>query len=391
MYDMGMFEALADMVEDLRVPVDGDALAELYGIRDRLDAVLADATVAFDDAELWELDGATSLTAWLRDRAGMTSGRAGHVVGVTRRIRCLPVTLQVWRDGGLSSGQVDAVMANVKPALVGLFAEHEADLVVDLASLTTAETMVAMQRWRERAEALVDDKEPVERKRSLHHSDGLDGRGVLSGHFDPDSNEVIKSALRLAESPDVEGEPARTPAERRADSLVDVCRHFLDHQHTKPGGRHRPHLNMIIDVDDELSGRYVNGAAMARELIDAYLCEGALHRVLRKGRSVILDMGVSTRVVTAALFVALVARDEHCRFPGCDRKASWCEGHHVVWFTHGGPTRLDNLVLLCSRHHHLLHKPGWQAKLLPDATFEVAYPDGRVRTSHPRAHAEAFW
>jgi hypothetical protein len=113
--------------------------------------------------------------------------------------------------------------------------------------------------------------------------------------------------------------------------------------------------------------------------------------VLRQGRSVILDMGVTTRVVTAALFVALVARDEHCRFPGCDRKASWCEGHHVVWFTHDGPTRLDNLVLVCSRHHHLLHKPGWQAKLLPDATFEVTYPDGRVRTSHPPGHTEAFW
>jgi hypothetical protein len=149
---------------------------------------------------------------------------------------------------------------------------------------------------------------------------------------------------------------------------------------------------MIVEVDDEaLSGRYVNGAVMARELVDVYLCEGALHRVLRSGRSTILDMGVTTRVVTAALFVALVVRDEHCRFPGCDRKASWCEGHHVVWFTHNGPTRLDNLVLLCSRHHHLLHKPGWHAKLLPDATFEVTFPDGRVRTSHPPGHAEAFW
>ncbi len=56
------------------------------------------------------------------------------------------------------------------------------------------------------------------------------------------------------------------------------------------------------------------------------------------------------------------------------------------WVTHGGATDLDNLVLVCTRHHHRLHQPGWQAKLLPDATFEVTQPDGIVRcTSPPRA------
>jgi hypothetical protein len=60
--------------------------------------------------------------------------------------------------------------------------------------------------------------------------------------------------------------------------------------------------------------------------------------------------------------------------------------YHVVWVTQGGTTDLANLVLVCSRHHHVLHQPGWQAKLRPDATFEVTDPDGVVRaTSPPRA------
>ena len=92
---------------------------------------------------------------------------------------------------------------------------------------------------------------------------------------------------------------------------------------------------------------------------------------------------MATRVLTAAMWVGLVARDEHCRFPGCDRPATWCDGHHIHWFSRGGPTRIDNLVLLCRRHHKRLHQPGWHAKLLPDATFEVTNPDGHVRTSHP--------
>jgi hypothetical protein len=78
-----------------------------------------------------------------------------------------------------------------------------------------------------------------------------------------------------------------------------------------------------------------------------------------------------------------VVRDQHCRFPGCDRPVHWCEGHHIIPWEHDGPTNIDNLALLCSRHHHLIHKPDWHAKLLPDATLEITRPDGTTRTSHP--------
>jgi predicted restriction endonuclease len=71
--------------------------------------------------------------------------------------------------------------------------------------------------------------------------------------------------------------------------------------------------------------------------------------------------------------------------PGCDRPVHWCEAHHVWAWEDGGPTRLDNLVLLCSRHHHLAHKPGWTLKLLVDNNAEViaTTPDGLVLRSHP--------
>jgi len=109
-------------------------------------------------------------------------------------------------------------------------------------------------------------------------------------------------------------------------------------------------------------------------------------RVVMAGRSAVLDYGMATRTIPTPLWNALVIRDESCRFPGCDRPPNWCEGHHVVWVTRGGPTELANLVLVCARHHHLLHRPGWHAKLLPDGLLEVTAPDGEVRcTSPPRA------
>ena len=236
--------------------------------------------------------------------------------------------------------------------------------------------------WREQA---TEPKESPDPQRSLHLSAILDGRHVLEGHLDAEGGAVVATALALASVED----PDRTVAERRADALVDISRFFLDHQQSVAGGRHRPHLNVVVDVDalqEGRGGRVVDGPELDGPTLSRILCDSALHRVLVKGRSAILDYGTSTRTIPATLWSALVIRDEHCRFPGCDRRSSWCEGHHVRWVTHGGTTDMANLVLLCSRHHHRLHEPNWQAKLLPDATFEVTDPTGMVRaTSPPRA------
>ena len=146
---------------------------------------------------------------------------------------------------------------------------------------------------------------------------------------------------------------------------------------------------MVVELEDLVAGRggrVVDGPVLDGPTVSRLFCDSAVHRVVMAGRSAILDYGTSTRTIPAPLWNALVIRDEHCRFPGCDRPSVWCEGHHVVWVTQGGPTELANLVLVCSRHHHVLHQPGWHAKLRPDGTFEVTDPNGQVRcTSPPRA------
>jgi hypothetical protein len=273
------------------------------------------------------------------------------------------------------------LVVNVPVRDVDVYVEHEGDLVETMTGLSTAETSELMQSRKAHVDSL-KDREPPDRSGRLHLSDALDGTGVLDGELDAEANQLAKTALRLAESPDVPGEPERTPAKRRHDALADLARVYLDHQQTNTGGRHRPHLNVVVDVDT-MQGRFVDGAPITSELIERLLCDSGIHRVLAKGRSTILDMGMTTRVVTAALWVALVARDQHCRFPGCDRPSHWCDGHHVVWVSRNGPTNLGNLVMLCSRHHHLLHQPGWDATLALDGIFTVTFPNGRVRTSHP--------
>jgi hypothetical protein len=349
----GVFEALQQEVERLDIPVCGEAITEVLAVRDRLDAKLSDVVGTFDAADLWDLDAATSMTAWLRHHAGLTKREAAHVATRAKRLRGMPVTARAWGTGEITVGQVDAMVANVKPEHLELFAEHEAELVPSLVGLSVTDTARAMAHWAAHAAALDDSPEPPEPKRSLHLSKTLDGSYALNGTLNPEAGEVVAVALRMGESPDSEAEPARTPAQRRADALADVCRFYLDHQFNHPAGRHRPHVNVVIDLDELAAGRagrVVDGGVLDGPAVQALACDSALHRLVMSGRSAVLDYGTSTRTIPASLWNALVVRDEHCRFPGCDRQASWCEGHHVVHFADGGPTCLENLVKRQNNH-----------------------------------------
>jgi hypothetical protein len=79
-----------------------------------------------------------------------------------------------------------------------------------------------------------------------------------------------------------------------------------------------------------------------------------------------LDIGRATRTVPAGIRRALVARDHHCAFPGCTIPPAWCHAHHVWFWADGGPTALNNLVLLCPHHHRLIHHSDWECAITAD-------------------------
>jgi hypothetical protein len=79
-------------------------------------------------------------------------------------------------------------------------------------------------------------------------------------------------------------------------------------------------------------------------------------RVLLDAESVPVEVGRATRVISPALRRALELRDEHCAHPECQTPARWCDAHHIVHWADGGRTDLDNLLLLCRRHHRDAHQ-----------------------------------
>jgi hypothetical protein len=97
-----------------------------------------------------------------------------------------------------------------------------------------------------------------------------------------------------------------------------------------------------------------------------------------------LDAGKPTQTIPPQLRRAIARRDEHCRFPGCDRRASRCQVHHLIPRSQGGPTSLANCCALCSFHHLIaIHRWGWQLALNPDGTTTATSPDRtRVFNSH---------
>jgi HNH endonuclease/Domain of unknown function (DUF222) len=120
-----------------------------------------------------------------------------------------------------------------------------------------------------------------------------------------------------------------------------------------------------------------DGPAICAESARRLACDASLLPILHGPKSE-LDVGRKSRAIPAAMRRALDERDEgRCRFPGCENRR-WVDAHHIVHWARGGKTRLDNLVLLCGRHHRLVHEGGFGVARKADGSPIFRRPDGRV-------------
>ena len=92
-------------------------------------------------------------------------------------------------------------------------------------------------------------------------------------------------------------------------------------------------------------------------------CDATLIPMVLDSDSMPLDVGRQHRLATAAIRDALAQRDKECAFPGCDRPPRYCEAHHLVHWIDGGDTKIENMCLLCERHHVIVHRQGWHIRL----------------------------
>jgi hypothetical protein len=251
-------------------------------------------------------------------------------------------------------------------------------------------------------------------RRGLWVAPTLEGMVAVDGLLDPEAGETLLTALEPLARPST-ADDDRSGAQRRADALTELARRQLEGGRLPQSGGVRPQVTVTIDLASLLGqpglpsaeGSWVGPlpAETARRLA----CDGAVTRVVmtrhRRDRdaqddaddlagrlrtvldllppalggapSEPLDVGRATRVVSPAQRRSLGVRDGGCRFPGCDRPVAWCDAHHLRHWLHGGPTDLQNLVLLCRGHHRAVHEGGWQLHRHADGTFSATPPHRR--------------
>jgi len=303
-------------------------------------------------------EGFGSTTGWLMALTGDPAPVCRSRVQTARALRQMPATQEAFASGDLSEPRV-RLLASAHDFSPELFARDEYLLVTQARRLPSRLFPQAVAHWRRLADvdgALADTDRAFERRR-LHISATWGGMVRLDGDLDPESGAVVITALgSLAEPQALDPEDRRTPAQRRADALVEICRRHLDSSDRPRVGGEKPHLTVTVSVD-QLAARGLadlDTGPIPLEAVRRLACDATLIPVLtRDGQP--LTAGRPSRVIPPAVRRLLYQRDQHCTHPGCQVPARWCDAHHITHWAHGGTTEPASLHLLCRRHHRLAH------------------------------------
>ncbi|WP_311380533.1 DUF222 domain-containing protein [Arthrobacter sp. ISL-69] len=122
------------------------------------------------------------------------------------------------------------------------------------------------------------------------------------------------------------------------------------------------------------TGSFVFTGPVNASTVRKIACDADIIPVLLGSEGRILDIGRTTRIFPPHIRKAITARDQGCAFPGCTIPAPWCEAHHISYWSYGGPTSTDNGTLLCSHHHHLIHKEQWTIQVKTGVPWFIPPP-----------------
>ncbi|MEM9889729.1 MAG: DUF222 domain-containing protein [Actinomycetota bacterium] len=352
------------------------------------DAAMALGRVAGSGVAEWL--GYVSLERLLAHRMSCRGAAARELMRVARFLDAHPRSAAAVRAGYLSWTHAESLARSVADDRGEVFAEHESELLAAARSHEPEAFDRLLHTWRSRVDREADaaDAERSWRRRSLTMQLAFDGSSHGRFRLDPVSTEIVAAALETPPDPVHAVPEPRTPAQRRADALVDLCRG--DHPAGAEAGgmagtpAARATVDVVIDVETLADGDTVTVGRLRRELgrggpisgpgLDRLLCDASFRALVTDGSRTVLAYNRATPDIPPALRRLVRIRDRHCTFAGCDRHWTWCDLHHIVPRHRGGPTTADNLTLLCRHHHGAVHDGGWHLSRAPDGTIGVRSP-----------------
>jgi len=313
----------------------------------------------FDRRHLHEQWECHSPAHWLNWQCGISLGPAREHVRVARALAQLPLITEAFAAGRISYSKVRAITRVATPT-------NESVLVGYALAGTAAHVERIAQAYRKREDEALADEESQQRNRCVHYRTMHDGSLEVSMRLPAECGALLLAALRQAT--DVPSSTSTdTPSQRSADALERICDAYL----ARPDATRIDRTTIIVHARGDGAhlhdGPSVSNAAAERLSCDCTLVDA--------------ETGAATRVVPPAMRRALNVRDNYgCRFPGCTH-TGWLDAHHRRHWTHGGTTRLPNLLLLCRHHHRAVHERGWTIDA--DGTFSDAF--GRPAWAECRA------
>ena len=314
----------------------------------------------FDLRQGWKAYGSNDCAEWLDFKLKMERKTALEKIRVARALWHVPKIDQAFAKGALSYSQVRALtrVANV---------DNE-EALLEQAHTTTAS---GLERYCQRLrQGEGGDRQAKQQfaSRSLHV---FAAEGEIRVKLPPEALSVVQQALeRLVEG--LPEDPDRDYFAARADALVVMAQGAgaPGEGEVAMSSTHQVLVHVDASVLDGLGGE----SDYALPTVKRLCCSGELTPVIKSGETV-LDVGRKHRVVPPKMRQALMARDRQCQFPGCHH-VKYLDAHHIEHWCDGGETKLDNLILLCTHHHTLMHEGGFMLK--PRAgKFYFARPDGR--------------
>jgi hypothetical protein len=233
----------------------------------------------------------------------------------------------------------------------------------------------------------------LDRAREVEHEETKDARRKPAAN---PSSEGARASGNSAESSKRAGHqdgcPAQPSLPSRADAVVALAETYLaEHAVTGNGGER---FQVAIHVDQDplapagvLAATLDDGTRIPAETRRRVACDAGILAISGNpptgDRQANLSIGRRSRSIPPAIRRALLLRDQGCRFPGCTH-TRFLHGHHIQHWLQGGETSVDNVLLLCTRHHHLVHEDGWTIERGEDGSWQFVAPSGEVLPAEPR-------
>jgi len=349
----------------------------IYAAEARLLALIRE----FDDKQYWAEPGLYSCAHWLNFKCGIGMNAAREKVRVAHALAELPKIRAGFERGELSYSKVRA--------MTRIADESNEDYLLMIAKHGTAhhvEKLVSKYRTARRFQDAQSADEQY-RDRELSHYYNHDGCLVIKARLPAEQGALIVKALEMAMQQDFVGaavaagdvtaetsetELEHTPmAARRADALADIAETYMNNDESS--GSTADRYQVVVHVTAETS-EIEDGPHVTAETSRRISCDSSIVSIEEDKNGEPLSIGRRSRSIPPPMRRALRIRDGGCRFPGCTN-TRFVDGHHIRHWADGGETCLDNLVLLCRHHHHLVHEGGFACEKSADG--EIHFTDQR--------------